>query len=1044
MADNKQLSPGVKVVEKDLTQIVPRVSVSTGAVAGKFAWGPVMAPQLVSTEGQLASTFGKPDDTNYASWFTAANFLGYSNSMYVNRADSTYLLNAVANATGGISSITVTSAGSGYTTAPTVVIPAPNNSGGVGIQAEAVAVLTGGSLITTTSGSDDILSAGLITNGGTGFSVGDKVIFSTPQQTIETEAFGVTTSSYNTANGEVLTVSSGAVTSIKITNAGFGYTSPATITGFTQADGSARATGTFTHATIPVTTSGIKQIDMTVVGSGYVAINNGVALAVTVTGNAVLTPVINASGIKIMNKAHYDDTYAGGAGSVYGVVAAKYSGSLGNSLRFSMADSSTFDTTLDGVFYARNTVEKFESQAELKKLRRVLPVSTNTTSTDQTYPATSVFTVTSASTGSKIIKTSSTNQRLAASGLVNYQNLPVGSVNSANPTASGTYYKITLSKPNPALNAVAMTGKTLTLTKGTGAAVTYGTFDGYAKVWDSVASRYVVDKSSFYVKRTNADAVTGLISGTNSVIRCSALTGALTVTSADIVKGATYKIVTPAASSVSAQNWVYFGASANSAAANVPEFIATKDADANRAVGGKVTSTDLVGTVVKVEKVEVINLDAKAAVELNAATCDKEWAYGNEFNRAPGTSNYAANAGAVNDEVHMILIDTTGAITGVKNGVIKKWEGASKAYDAKASDGTSSYYKNLINANEWLWSLAHPATVAGTGSNWGSTTGASVTDFADIDDSIAANVVKGLTLTGGSDGGSLSAANVIDAYGIYSDSGTYDISLIPTGDADANVATWIIENIAAYRKDCVAFVSAPLLIGTGNDIASDMVAYRNEIDVGDALASYAVMDSGWKYQYDRYNDLFRWVPLNADTAGTCAYTDSVADTWFSPGGFSRGQIKNVTKLAFNPTQGQRDVLYQGGINPVVTFPGDGTVLFGDKTMQKKPSAFDRINVRRLFIILEKSIAQAAKYQLFEYNDDFTRAQFKNLVEPFLRDVQGRRGITDFKVICDTSNNTAEVIDSNEFIADIYIKPNRSINYITLNFIATKTGVSFGS
>ena len=1040
MADNKQLSPGVKVVEKDLTQIVPRVSVSTGAVAGKFAWGPVMAPQLVSTEGQLVSTFGKPDNSNYASWFTAANFLGYSNSMYVNRADSTYLLNAVANATGGISSITVTSAGSGYTSAPTVVIPAPNNSSGVGIQAEAVAVLAGGSLVTTTSGSDIILSAALITNGGTGFSVGDKVLFSTPQQTIETEAYGVVTSSYNTANGEVLTVSSGAITSIKITNPGFGYTSPATVIGFTQADGSARATGTFTHATIPVTTSGIKKIDMTVVGSGYVAINGGVALNVTVSGNAVLTPVINASGIKIMNKNHYDDTFADGDGSVYGTVAAKYAGSLGNSLRFSMADSSTFDTTLDGVFYARNTVEKFESQAEMKKLRRVLPATSN--STDQTYPATSVFTVTSESTASKIIRTSSTNTRNSAKGQVSYQNLPVGTVGSTNPTASGTYYKVTLSKPNAALTAIAMTGKTLTLTKGTGAAVTYGTFDGYAKVWDPVSAKYVIDTSSFYVKRTNSDAQTGVIAGTNSVLRCASLVGALTVSSSGIVKGATYKIVKPSTSSTPSLSWMYFGAASNSSTA--AEFVATQSANDLKAVGGTVTSTDLVGTVVKVEKVEVINLAAKAAVELNAATCDKEWAYGSEFTRAPGTSNYAAAAGAVNDEVHMILIDTTGIITGVKNGVIKKWEGASKAYDAKASDGTSSYYKNLINANEWLWSLAHPDTVAGTGSAWGSTTGPSVTDFADIDDSIAANVVKGLTLTGGSDGGSLSAANVIDAYGMYSDSGTYDISLIPTGDADANVATWIIENVAAYRKDCVAFVSAPLLIGTGNDIASDMVAFRNEIDVGDTIASYAVMDSGWKYQYDRYNDVFRWVPLNADTAGACAYTDSVADTWFSPGGFSRGQIKNVTKLAFNPTLAQRDVLYQGGINPVVTFPGEGTVLFGDKTMQKKASAFDRINVRRLFIILEKSIAQAAKYQLFEYNDDFTRAQFKNLVEPFLRDVQGRRGITDFKVICDTSNNTAEVIDSNEFIADIYIKPNRSINYITLNFIATKTGVSFGS
>jgi phage tail sheath protein FI len=202
------------------------------------------------------------------------------------------------------------------------------------------------------------------------------------------------------------------------------------------------------------------------------------------------------------------------------------------------------------------------------------------------------------------------------------------------------------------------------------------------------------------------------------------------------------------------------------------------------------------------------------------------------------------------------------------------------------------------------------------------------------------------------------------------------------------------------------------------------------------------MDSGWKYQYDRYNDVYRWIPLNGDTAGLCARTDFTNDPWFSPAGFNRGVIKNVVKLAYSPTKAQRDDLYKAGVNPVVSFPGQGTVLFGDKTMLTKPSAFDRINVRRLFIVLEKAIATAAKFQLFEFNDAFTRAQFRNLVEPFLRDVQGRRGITDFKVVCDETNNTGEVIDRNEFVADIYIKPARSINFISLNFIATRTGISF--
>jgi phage tail sheath protein FI len=202
------------------------------------------------------------------------------------------------------------------------------------------------------------------------------------------------------------------------------------------------------------------------------------------------------------------------------------------------------------------------------------------------------------------------------------------------------------------------------------------------------------------------------------------------------------------------------------------------------------------------------------------------------------------------------------------------------------------------------------------------------------------------------------------------------------------------------------------------------------------------MDSGWKYQYDKFNDVYRYVPLNGDTGGTMVRTDQQRDPWYSPAGFNRGNIKNVIKLAFNPNKAERDVLYKAGVNPVVSFPGQGTVLFGDKTLLAKPSAFDRINVRRLFIVLEKSISTASKFTLFEFNDEFTRANFVNLVEPFLRDVQGRRGITDFRVVCDESNNTPEVIDRNEFIGDIFIKPARSINFIQLNFVAVRTGVDF--
>ena len=303
---------------------------------------------------------------------------------------------------------------------------------------------------------------------------------------------------------------------------------------------------------------------------------------------------------------------------------------------------------------------------------------------------------------------------------------------------------------------------------------------------------------------------------------------------------------------------------------------------------------------------------------------------------------------------------------------------------------------------------------------------------------------------GGADGGTEAStpfAAIASAYDLFKDSSAVDVSLVMTGMARGNsggaqLANYLIDNVAESRKDCVVFVSPEKsdTVGAGTDGAqsTNVIDFRNNV----RNSSYAVMDSGYKYQYDKYNDLYRWVPLNGDTAGITARTDLLRDPWFSPAGFSRGQIKNVVKLAWNPNKAERDDLYKKGVNPIVTFPGQGTILYGDKTLLNKPSAFDRINVRRLFIVLEKAIATASNGLLFEFNDEFTRAQFKNLVEPFLRDVQGRRGIYDFRVVCDETNNTAEVIDGNNFVGDIYIKPAKSINNIQLNFVAARTGVEF--
>ena len=409
------------------------------------------------------------------------------------------------------------------------------------------------------------------------------------------------------------------------------------------------------------------------------------------------------------------------------------------------------------------------------------------------------------------------------------------------------------------------------------------------------------------------------------------------------------------------------------------------------------------------------------------------WTYSSSFDSQPTTSTYVSSRGGSHDELHVVVIDEDGLWTGTAGTVLERFPFVSKASDAKKADGTSAFYKSVINdTSKYVWWMDHTSNVSATGTAWGSSANASL--FANLTSNVTVSLSKGVSGDTPTDG------NLQTALSVFVNDELYDISLMPLGNVSSTVANYVIGSVAEVRKDVVVFISPPdtSVINNAGSEATSIVTFRDTL----TSSSYAVLDSGWKYQYDRYNDVYRWVPLNGDTAGTTVRTDFVADPWFSPAGFNRGQIKNVVKLAYSPGKTDRDTLYKKGVNPVVSFPGNGTVLFGDKTLLAKPSAFDRINVRRLFIVLEKSIATAAKYQLFEFNDGFTRAQFKNLVEPFLRDVQGRRGITDFKVVCDESNNTGEVIDGNEFVADIFIKPARAINFIQLNFVATRTGISF--
>lgn len=410
-----------------------------------------------------------------------------------------------------------------------------------------------------------------------------------------------------------------------------------------------------------------------------------------------------------------------------------------------------------------------------------------------------------------------------------------------------------------------------------------------------------------------------------------------------------------------------------------------------------------------------------------------KYLYSSIFDSVPGTSEYASNLGKTSaaDEVHVVVIDEDGAISGEVGTVLESFGYLSQASDAKKSDGSSNYYKDVINQQSaYVYWAAHDSNLTDAGETVSANT-TFVTSTTALESS----------LSGGSDDNAPTTGEIALGFDLLEDSETEDVNLLfaaPDANGEEAIAEDLIK-IASSRKDCMAFVSPPIEDTVGSSTpAADVKAFAD----GLTSSSYASCDSTALYVYDKYNDVYRWIGAAGHQAGLCANTDNVADAWFSPAGVNRGQLLGVTKLAFNPKKADRDTLYKARVNPIVSLPGQGTILFGDKTLLSRPSSFDRINVRRLFITLEKAISTAAKAQLFEFNDEFTRAQFRNLVEPFLRDVKGRRGLTDFLVVCDNTNNTQAVIDGNKFVADIFVKPARSINFITLSFVATRSGVEF--
>jgi len=430
---------------------------------------------------------------------------------------------------------------------------------------------------------------------------------------------------------------------------------------------------------------------------------------------------------------------------------------------------------------------------------------------------------------------------------------------------------------------------------------------------------------------------------------------------------------------------------------------------------------------------------ATATAALTTAAADFE--YKSSFDFIPTTTVWATQQGISLDEIHIVVIDEDGEISGTAGTILERFAGLSKAPGARTDDGESNFYKDVLNnQSKYIFFSGHVSTQSGSiGQDWGTAVSTVLAATPKSYKILTAADTDEFSLVGGVNDNPTDG-NLQSSYDFFANDEETDVSLLIAGAHSATVGDYIIDSVADVRKDCLVFISPQKdsVVNNSGDEVTDIEAELSSY----TRSSYATMDSGWKYMYDRYNDVYAWVPCNADTAGCCVNTDLTADPWFSPAGVNRGAIKNAVKLAFNPKKADRDTLYSAGVNPIVQSAAQGVILFGDKTLLARSSAFNRINVRRLFIVIEKAIATAAKFQLFEFNDAFTRAQFRSLVEPFLRDVQGRRGVYDFRVVCDESNNTGQVIDANEFRADIFIKPAKSINFITLTFVATRTGISF--
>ena len=920
-----QISPGVVVLERDLTNSVNATVDNVAAVVGTFEKGPVEEVRVISNEKQLIEEFGKPNDYNYEYWFSAAQFLLYGGSVKVVRAANDTLKNSIDTAQITLATFAATDTTLTVTDATDIDV---NDL--LKINDEIIKV-------TAVSGTDLTVDRAQLATTAVLHPASSQIMLIEPSTSSPISNAGVTITD--------------SATSIPVTSAA---TLGATVNGYVRIDDEILQVTAIAGNTLTVTRA--------VLGTAAAAHTDGVDVtrqivtADKTTVNETTTTGVAAPLIK--NLDEYEAVTESAANNWKW--AARSPGTYGNSIRVVMTDAGPDQMLFMGS-------PSTGSEHEFTTGKRVIVSATNSRATIYNY----VIELT--------LEAGSTLKGDFAAG----NNFVAGS-------GAGNSYTTDIAGEILAYNA-----KTRTLQ----VSIDHANTTDYFKLNDKIQEK-----------------VGNAVTGDEAIITA--------------VKRKLMIVLDPGATAFSA-NQDLFDSS-------------TLSGEENAGVS--------------------VNIDSiSGEYESREYDLNAKWS---SIARRPGTSAYAADRGGHHDLMHILVLDGDGGITGVPGSVLEKFLDVSKASDARSPQGANIYYKDVIKAqSKYLFWGAHEGTLAQDldGTTVDSIGGSATNRHFDPFKSSAAIVSKDgagvavlgtkdastikYTLRGGVDGYTAQRDKLFDSYDMFSDPETEEVDYILMGPAMSNNVDSAAKaqkciDIAATRKDCMAFVSPPrdAVIGVSNN--NDIVEKTIEFFDGLSSSSYAVFDNNYKYIYDKYNDKYRYLPCNADVAGLTLSTALNQEPWFSPAGFTRGQLRNAVKLAYSPLKDQRDRLYASRVNPIVAFPGQGIVLFGDKTALATSSAFDRINVRRLFLVIEKAIATAAKSQLFELNDEFTRQGFKNVVDPYLRGVQSRRGVVDYLVVCDRSNNPDDAIDRGEFFAEIFVKPTRSINFITLQFTATRTGASF--